>query len=263
MKISILGCGWLGLELAKMLQENGHDITCSYQHEDTQRKLKKYHLSDVYIHINHNGIAGDIDFFNCDCLIVTLPFKRSFADPSTYLYWFKHILNAAHTSSKAKESSKNSAPWIIMTSSTSVYPNSAGEVTEKTPITPETPRQLALLETENYIKTHAESWTILRLAGLVGPQRRPGKFLSGKRDIIDGPINLVDRNTVIKRIQTIINHKLENTLINLVDDFHPLKSDFYSQKAKEMMMPPPTFSAASPSTKIIRSLINWTAYASD
>ena len=202
--ISILGCGWLGLPLANTLN------------------AKK--STDYAIRVHETHITGNLDFFTCDTLIITLPFKRTFQDPHTYTRQIQQILHHAPT------------PWIILTSSTSIY-------------TPG-PRSQALQDTETLLTTRGNT-TILRLAGLYCPNREPGKFLAGKTNIPNTPINLIHQDDVIAIIQQLIQKNLRNQTFDLASDHHPLKKDYYTQKAKELGLPTPTFIEPDHPGKII------------
>ena len=178
--ISILGCGWLGEPLSIILK-------------------KKYSVKrspDFLIRVHENFISGNLDFFKSDYLIITLPFKRSFEDPFIYPKQISQII---------KHSPKNQ--WILFTSSTSIYPNINGTVTEETSIIPENNRQKALLETEEMIQAHTPH-TLIRLAGLFGPDR-PLKKESKN-------MNLIHLNDAIGIIQRIIETSSQNHIFNAV-----------------------------------------------
>jgi hypothetical protein len=73
-------------------------------------------------------------------------------------------------------------PRIIFTSSTSVYGDTHGTVKENSPRNPSTASGRVLKELEDWLHNlPGTSVDILRLAGLVGPARHPGRFLPGKR----------------------------------------------------------------------------------
>lgn len=194
MIISILGCGWLGLPLA--------------QHLSKTYSVKK--SPDFNIRVFEDHISGNLDFFDCDLLIITLPFKRSFENPFIYPNQIRQAL-------------KHAPQWVIFTSSTSIYPDTLSLATEAISIETQTQRQQALLETEQLIQSHGAS-TILRLAGLYGPVRPIRPY----NPDMNTPINLIHLDDVILIIEKIIQEKITG-LFNLVSDDHRYRSELHGQ----------------------------------
>ncbi|UWX55254.1 hypothetical protein NYZ99_01135 [Maribacter litopenaei] len=79
------------------------------------------------------------------------------------------------------EIASSSVNNILFVSSTSVYGENQGEVNEETIPIPSSEAGKQLLETEKLIRenSHVES-TIIRFAGLIGPDRHPVNMLSGR-----------------------------------------------------------------------------------
>ena len=59
-KISILGCGWLGLPLAKKLIENGYEVKGSTTSESKLELLKNAGISPYQIKMEENEITGNM-----------------------------------------------------------------------------------------------------------------------------------------------------------------------------------------------------------
>jgi nucleoside-diphosphate-sugar epimerase len=97
-------------------------------------------------------------------------------------------------------------PRIIFTSSTSVYGDTHGTVKENSPRNPSTASGRVLKELEDWLHNlPGTSVDILRLAGLVGPARHPGRFFAGKT-APDGQqgVNLVHLEDVISAITLLL-----------------------------------------------------------
>jgi nucleoside-diphosphate-sugar epimerase len=232
-KISIIGAGWLGFPLAIALKSQGHQIQVTTTTEDKLLDLRTHGITPHLLTISPNTPKATHPIFDADIIIVTIPFKRNLLAPSEYKDQFQSILDSLP--------SKNS-PWLIMTSSTSVYGDLTGTLTEETPIHPTTPRQHALRDTEILLqKTPSISASILRLGGLYGPSRQIGKFLSGKSNLLDATVNLIHLDDILNIISQLIEKKLKNQLFNLVSDQHPLKSTLYTQAAQKLGLNPPSF----------------------
>ncbi len=153
-----------------------------------------------------------------------------------------YVLKMAHLLEAIKESSVEK---IILISSTSVYDDSQGNVTERDEPKPETiaGKQLRQVE-ELFINSEGLQTTVLRFGGLIGGSRQPAKYLAGRKDLADGnaPVNLIHRDDCISIMVEILKQDAFGKVFNAVNPNHPKKSDYYIQKTKELGLEPPTFS---------------------
>lgn len=214
--ISLLGCGWLGHPLAQGLEAQGNTIKVSTTSFEKLSKLKTNHTTPYLLNLPLSSNESS-SFFDCDHLIITLPFKRSFTDPFVYKHQIDSIISFIKPSTH-----------VLFTSSTSVYPNTSGIYTETTPIISSTNRQEALLETENMLLNLNNS-CIARLAGLYGPNRDIGKFhtLRPSKYHPHSTVNLIHLEDVIELLTHLINVSATG-IYNLVSDEHPKREDLYS-----------------------------------
>ncbi|HEA23064.1 MAG TPA: SDR family oxidoreductase [Pricia antarctica] len=227
--IAILGCGWLGWPLAKTLIKDGFKI-----HGSTTSKEKLTSLSEDGIHpftitLSEDAIEGDIEGFlsNVDTLIINVPPKLRGDHKENYIIKMG-LLNAAVKSSNVKK--------VVFVSSTSVYGDVDGDVTEKTTPVPVTESGRQLLDSENIFREDSSlKVTIVRFGGLLGPERHPVTMLSGKKNLSNGnfPINLIHLNDCIKIISEILKNNWWNETINGVYPSHPTKQKYYTSKAIE------------------------------
>ena len=130
---------------------------------------------------------------DADALVITLPARRSGPCDEFYLQAVQELVDSALA---------HRIPRIIFTSSTSVYGAAQGTVKETTPRNPVTNSGRVLEELEDWLHNlPGTSVDILRLAGLVGPGRHPGRFFAGKT-APDGEhgVNLVHLEDVIGAI---------------------------------------------------------------
>ena len=74
-KISILGCGWLGLPLAKSLLLKGYEVKGSTTSESKLEVLKNAGISPFQIQLEEHQIIGKIEDFlkETDVLIIDIP----------------------------------------------------------------------------------------------------------------------------------------------------------------------------------------------
>ncbi len=74
-KISILGCGWLGLPLAKSLLSKDYEVKGSTTSESKLEVLKNAGISPFQIQLEEHQIIGNIEDFlkETDVLVIDIP----------------------------------------------------------------------------------------------------------------------------------------------------------------------------------------------
>jgi len=247
--ISILGCGWLGLPLAEHLVAKGYSVKGSTRSQNDASNLESRGI-DPYILILDPDLRGENaeSFFDSDILIVNFPPERR-EDIVQY-----HKRQALSLIDHIRHSNINK---VIFVSSTSVYPDLNREVKEDDAKSPSKPSGQALLNFENLLNQYSEfSTTIIRFAGLIGYDRKPGRFLSGKKQVVNGdaPVNLIHRDDCLKIICKVIENNLWDKVYNACSDFHPKRRDYYLKAAAGLGIIPPEFvESEDVSFKIINS----------
>ena len=255
-KISIIGCGWLGLPLAKKLLSKNYIVSGSTTSKDKLNDLKKNNI-DAYILNFPNNINTLKTLCETDILILTLPFKRSYTPPEIYYKQLKTILNYAENKQVKK---------ILLTSSTSAYSNTNTNVHEDDKIIADNKRQQTLLESEQMILSASFCKSIVaRLSGLYGPNREIGKFIQNKSNQNgNNKVNLIHQDDVVEILIKLIESNHWNEIYNIVSDNHPTKIELYTKKALEKKIKVPLFDNDAPlsfkivSNKKIKKLLNYT-----
>lgn len=118
----------------------------------------------------------------------------------------------------------------------------------------ESPHQKILMAEEDWVKSSGIPWLIVRPGGLIGENRHPGKYLSGKKGIKGRlhPVNIIHHDDVIAFISVAIEKNLTGLEINLVSDEHRSKEEYYSEYCRTNGLPLPEFDVSDMSTgKII------------
>jgi nucleoside-diphosphate-sugar epimerase len=235
--VSILGCGWLGFPLAEALHKQGFQIKASTTHPEKVFEFRNRGFVPYLIECCPQ-VAGEgcEDFFQSPCLVITLPYKRSFADPAFYFDQIRSVVDRIHAAA--------SNVFVIFISSTAVYPQDLKDAREDAVFVPENRRAEILLIIENFLlKEMPGKATILRLAGLYGGDRRIGKFLSGQSMLPDAeqPVNLVHRDDGIAVICRVILLNARGEIFNVCGDGHPSRRVLYTTAARQMGLPPPVF----------------------
>lgn len=251
-QISILGCGWLGLPLAKALLENGFLVKGSTTSVGKLSVLKNLGIQAFQIELSETKIQGEVDSFleNSKILIIDVPpkLRGSSTDPSTALRmtFVEKIKNVIPFIEKSTVEN------VLFISSTSVYgdTSTALSVTEETKLNPDTESGRQLVQTEQLLQSNLNfKTTILRFGGLIGEDRHPIKFLAGRKNIENpnAPINLIHQEDCIGIILEILRQNSWNETFNAVTPFHPSRKEYYTQKAINLALDLPEFNAENSS----------------
>ncbi|NCP66197.1 MAG: NAD-dependent epimerase/dehydratase family protein [Paraglaciecola sp.] len=236
MQIAIIGCGWLGQPLALALQQKGHSLLVTCRSSARQQALQALGLDCHQLTLG-NEIEQDLQdkLAAADAIIVCIPPGRKNFDAKRYV--------AAHQQLYDKLLVRPST-HLLFISTTAVYGDSYGKVTEHTELSPNTASGFAHQTIEQYLHSHFPKQTsVLRLAGLVGPDRHPAKHLAGRIDIPEGEqaVNLVHQADVISAIDAIIAGAHWGQLFHLSAFEHPSRHDYYSWACQKLGLNPPSF----------------------
>ena len=262
-QISILGCGWLGLPLAKYLVEKGFLVKGSTTAAEKISILEEVKIQPFLLELLENEIKGNVSSFleNSELLIINIPPKLRGSYKENFVAKIQNLIPFIEKSSVEK---------VIFVSSTSVYADlpfdrvylersrktqgDNNNVTEQTIPNPESESGKQLLETEKLLQNNPNfETTVVRFGGLIGENRHPIHFLVGKQNLEnpDAPINLIHQLDCIGIIETILCHTVprirENEMLNAVAPFHPTRKEYYTQKALELHLPLPEFNDSKPS----------------
>jgi nucleoside-diphosphate-sugar epimerase len=134
-------------------------------------------------------------------------------------------------------------PHLLHTSSTGVYDKTSAHpnATEANGVLATTPRAARLLAAERAVLAHPGA-TVLRLAGLIGPDRHPIDRMAGReRPGGAAPVNLVHRDDVTTAITLCLERGGPAGVFNIVADAHPSRDAYYTKEAARRGVPPPRF----------------------
>jgi nucleoside-diphosphate-sugar epimerase len=244
--ISILGCGWFGLPLAKSLLSKGYNVKGSTTSATKLKTLKEAEIIPFQIQLNEQEIIGNVSAFlhETDVLIIAIPpgLRKEIlsSEEMTFMNKMKTLIPYIEKSGIQK---------VLFVSSTSVYGDRFPivEYTESTQTHPDTEsgRQLVLSEKLLQSNIHFKT-TVIRFGGLLGEDRHPIKFLAGRTQIEnpDGPVNLIQREDcigiIIKALDFACKDKWGETF-NAVAPQHPTRKTYYQKKAQQFNLPLPNF----------------------
>lgn len=237
--VSIIGCGWFGFPMAKELLMNDYVVKGSTTTEAKLELLEKNGIQPYLIRLDENESSGDLqEFLKSDIVIINLPPGRHSNKTAIYFSKIKRIYHELSSDQK-----------VIFISSTSVYPAINDTVTEDMDLSSEKDSGKVLLECEQLF--YNERSTILRFSGLFGPDRLPGRFLAGKRDLKNGdaPVNMVHLYDCIGVVLSIIEKACWGEVFNVCADEHPTRKEFYTKAAQNIGLEVPQFNGPTTSWK--------------
>lgn len=234
-RIGILGCGWLGLPLAVSVVKSGYLVNGTTTTQEKLPNLEKAGITPFLVDLNSAGsLAGLEEFLRIDVLVISYP-PRLRQGNNHFIQSISKLCQAVQNSNVRQ---------VIFVSSTSVYPGTNGSVTEAMSLLPDSPSGIALLEAENMIRAlKGKETVVLRMAGLIGYDRQPGRFFAGKKSQAhpNEVVNLIHRDDCIAIIQQVIENQVKNEIFNCCSDSHPPKVDFYTEAAVKLGLDKPEF----------------------
>lgn len=221
LKVSVIGCGWLGKPLCDALINAGCRLkttTSTIEKANSLAENYNSHFFDVSIH------SPDKLLLDSDVIIYTIP-PLGIDEVEKFF-------------SNIPDNRKS-----IFLSSISVYGKSRGAVNEESEVYPDSTNGKLLAESENFLRNHFKNVTILRLGGLIGVDRHPVTSLQGNKNLTNGRelLHLVHRDDCISAIISLIEKNIWNETINLINDLRVPKYEYYTSIAKSLDLVPPEY----------------------
>ena len=246
--VAVLGCGWLGLPLAQALLTQGHRVLGT---TTTPSQLPVLQAAGIEPHLLQLGA----DFSNvdethltsilraADILVLNVPPRSAVAGG------YPQLLRPVH---RAVAAARLKA--VLFVSTSGVYLDEPRIMREQDAIST---RDAAsdVLRTEGHFVPRYGQWksTVVRLGGLIGPDRAPGRFLAGRQNLSQGdaPVNLLHLTDAVGVLRTIIEQDIWGHTLNVCASSHPARREFYPAAAEFLGLQPPTFKPEYSSGKLI------------
>lgn len=248
--VGIIGCGWVGQALAQDLLEDNFNVI------GTTTQLSKLPL------LSSKGITAKVlclpcvtatdslslqqhEVFQQDILIIAITpgFKKG---DKLYPEKIAQLVDAANESN---------TQCVILLSSTGIYSDLYGNVDETSKLNLNHEKVNLLNQAEQKVLGFKGNAFVLRLAGLIGPNRHPGRFLASKRNLANpnSAVHLIHQKDVVGILKTIINQHVESLsdnknnlksvreIFNCVSQFSSTREKFYCEAARQLHIDEPTF----------------------
>ncbi len=216
MRVVILGCGYVGIELGRQLQEGGHEVIGVRRSATGVAAVEAAGIEPIEGDVTDPDALASIP--DADALVYLTSPGRGGVDAarSAYVEGLRATLD---------EFERRSSPpdRLCYASSTGVYgDHRGGWVDERTTIDPTTDREAVLAEAESIARDGAIDGTVVRFAGLYGPERyRLERYLDGP--ITEGWVNLLHRDDAAGTIRFLLERDLGRGEVLLAVDNEPIE----------------------------------------
>lgn len=240
LKISVIGCGWLGWPLAKHLLAEGYKVVGSTRQQSRLETLEAENTGiDLHLFSGDNPLLTDkiTPLFSSEIGIICYPPPRT--NPEIYATGLQILLEHCEKAGMKK---------IIFTSSTSVYPDLPQTFDETFDVRQQT-GAAHIVAAENILHSMSDKFqiNILRLGGLIAADRNPARFLVSERmPNGNAPVNFVHRVDCIGLISNLLQNNIWNKTFNVVADMHPSRREFYQEACKALGRTCPDFPENQP-----------------
>ena len=246
--VAVLGCGWLGLPLARALVAAGYPVHGSTTTPGQLLTLRDAGIRPYLLRLAPTLTATDADTLQAllhgvETLILNVPPTRGAGSAAAYPALLSQVAEAAATAGVAH---------VLLVSSTGVYPDEA-RLMQETDARATLEAEAPLLRAEALFQQPAH--TVVRLAGLMGPGRPPGRFLAGRTGVAHGeaPVNLIHLYDCVELIRHVLHLGLWGYTFNASAGTHPTRRTFYTAAATRLGLEPPTFEEGTTGGKQIDS----------
>ncbi|WP_280535222.1 SDR family oxidoreductase [Halopenitus sp. POP-27] len=219
MRVAIVGCGYVGLELGRGLVGNGHDVWGVRRSADGASAVEAAGLVSVRADVTDPDSLGVLPDVDAVVFAASSGGRDAEAARSVYVTGLENVI--------AEYGTRETVPdRLVYTSSTGVYGDHDGDwVDESTPIDPQTEKTRVLAAAERVaLETSADvgiDGTVTRFSGLYGPDRyRLERYLEGP--VTEGYLNIVHRDDAAGAIRHLLETNQGRGSVVLVTDDEPV-----------------------------------------
>jgi nucleoside-diphosphate-sugar epimerase len=231
MRVAVLGCGYVGLELGRRLSDAGHHVVGVRRSASGLAAIESAGLTAVEADVTDAASLSGVP--DADWVVFAASSGGRGADAARSVY-----VDGLRTAIEQFGSREDAPDRLVYTSSTGVYGDHGGDwVDEETPVDPTTEKTQVLAEAERVAREVAAEYgidgTVARFAGLYGPDRyRLGRYLDGP--VTAGYLNMVHRDDAAGAVAHLLEaNLLRDDVVVVVDDEPVSKHEFADWLADE------------------------------
>ncbi|WP_071595134.1 NAD(P)H-binding protein [Hymenobacter aerophilus] len=246
--VAVLGCGWLGLPLARALMAAGYPVRGTTTTPSQLLTLRDAGIQPFLLRLAPTLSATDADTLRVllqgvEVLVLNVPPGRGPGQPEAYPIILSQVAEAATAAGVAR---------VLLVSSTGVYPDEARTMHE-TDAHASADADSHLLRAEALFQGAIN--TVVRMAGLMGPGRPPGRFLAGRTGVAHGeaPVNMIHLHDCIGLLLKVLESGLWGHTFNGCAATHPSRRTFFTAAATQLGLEPPTFAEGTSGGKQVDS----------
>jgi nucleoside-diphosphate-sugar epimerase len=242
MKRLILGCGYLGMRVARLWQSHGDQVICVTRSADRARELTAAGFGTIVADVTDPATLVNLP--TCDTVLFAVGYDRTQSLPieTVYVQGLKNVLAALPADTGR----------IVYISSTGVYGHADGDwVDETTPCHPIREGGKACLAAELALlaSDRPAQKVVLRLVGIYGPDRIPRRAdVQAQKPIPglpDGYINLIHVDDAaaiaVQAAAQPWRAWAEPPIFNVTDGHPVVRRDYHQFLAEMFGAPSPTF----------------------
>ena len=236
--IGILGCGWLGYDLALKLKSRNYKVRGTSRNSEKLKKLTEKGIESFHVDLQEDKIYGDVQGFleGLDILVIDIPPGLRKNPESDFAYRIKMFLRFVQVYEIGK---------VIFISSTSVFEDREDIPTYDENSLPNATDNngIKIIASEQVVQEMIDKSVIIRPCGLIGEDRHPIKYLAGRKEVKnpEAPVNLVTRDHVNSLIIKVILGEVDASVIHAVSEPHESRKNYYQKAAKEHELERPLF----------------------
>ena len=231
----VIGCGYLGLRVAKQWIQAGDEVTAVTRSSKRVAELESTGIRPIIADITEADSLSDLP--GADTVLFSVGYDRGrYSDVrDVYVDGFNSVLKHL----------PEATGQLIYISTTGVYGGGDGEwVTESSATQPTRPSSQACLDAETLLH-RSELWSrsvVLRLAGIYGPGRIPKvtAIKNANWSELDpmGYVNLIHVDDAAAVVCKVASQKISEETFLVSDGNPPLRSDFYNYLANQLGVGP-------------------------
>lgn len=224
-RITIVGAGYVGLELTRQALEQGYEVVGTTRSAETQQKLDEMGAEWVEWDVLEDPVETLEDYLDeATAVVYSIPtVYRDYEDTEQGMP--RHVDPVDRV---IRACVKNSVNRFIYLSSTSVYGDQGGDwVDEGTPRAPTSPYGKMRRDIENHVLDFGDQIdvNVARLVGIYGPHRTIVDYIqSGRYKLVDGgkkPTNRIHVEDIARTILAMIERGPRGARVYNVCDGDP------------------------------------------
>lgn len=236
MNIAIIGCGYIGMEIARIWTQKGFHVTATTRTQARLDELATVAQKNVILKGNSEEEFAPL-IANNEAILITISADNREHYESAYLHTAQIFRRLALEMNTPRD--------LIYTSSTSVYGDHHGRwVDENSELLATSQQAKILIEAEKtFISLENLGWNvcILRFAEIYGPKRTLSERVKQLQDhVLPGTgnhyTNMVHKEDCANAIDYALRHDFQG-IFNLADDDHPTRCELYDAIAKKYGCP--------------------------